>query len=117
MPAKSKSQFKMIQSLRSKHGSKDKASEKDKWVFDSDWTNNVDYDKLSEEFKMEKYKSKLTEFSDSSDTKYLKKAILDFIKENKAGEFYPRIKLNGDNSETNYINVSLKDLQKMAGAL
>ncbi len=45
--AKSKSQFRYIQTMRSKYKSKDKAPEDIKWVFDKEWT-DVDYDKLPE---------------------------------------------------------------------
>jgi hypothetical protein len=44
--AQSKAQYKLIQHLRSKYGSKDKAPDEHKWVFDKEWTNNVNYDKL-----------------------------------------------------------------------
>lgn len=54
MPATSKSQFRMIQAIKSKYDSKDKAPEKDKWAFESEWT-NVDYDKLPEEEIRQRY--------------------------------------------------------------
>lgn len=57
MPAKSKSQFRYIQAMKSKYGSKSNAPEDMKWVFDSDWTSSVDYDSLPEnEIKLKKYK-------------------------------------------------------------
>ena len=48
MPASSKQQFKYIQYLRNKYGSKEKAPEKYKWAFEKKWT-NVDYKSLPEE--------------------------------------------------------------------
>jgi len=54
MPAKSQKQFKFIQAMRSKYGSKEKAPEDMKWVFDEKWTDNVDYESLPEN-RIEKY--------------------------------------------------------------
>lgn len=48
MPAVSQKQFKFIQAMRSKYGSKSNAPEDKKWVFDKEWT-DVDYKKLPEQ--------------------------------------------------------------------
>ena len=45
MPAKSKNQFKFIQTIRSKYKDKESTPEKYKWVWDSEWT-DVDYSEL-----------------------------------------------------------------------
>jgi hypothetical protein len=60
MPAQSQSQFKYIQAMRSKYGSKEKAPEDKKWVFGSEWT-DADYDKLPEENMIQRYKKFFTE--------------------------------------------------------
>jgi len=55
MSAKSKKQWRYIQYLRNKYGSKSEAPEKYKWAFDSDWT-DVDYKSLPEHCnKLKKY--------------------------------------------------------------
>lgn len=48
MPAQSKAQFRYIQALRSKYGSKDETPEEHKWAWEGDWTQGVDYKKLPE---------------------------------------------------------------------
>ena len=53
MPSTSKSQFRYIQAMRSKYGSRSNAPEDKKWIFDSEWT-DVNYDSLPEGIK--KYK-------------------------------------------------------------
>lgn len=68
MSAQSKKQFRFIQAMRAKYNSKDKAPEKMKWVFDSEWT-DVNYDKLPERkiyksiFKEENSLSELNDIS------------------------------------------------------
>ena len=46
MPARSKQQFKFIWTLRNKYKSKKKAPKKYKWVFDREWTEDINYKKL-----------------------------------------------------------------------
>lgn len=46
MPATSKAQYRYIQSIRSKYGSREKTPEKDQWVWDGEWTEGVDYKSL-----------------------------------------------------------------------
>lgn len=68
MPSTSQAQYKYIQYLRNKYGSKEKAPEKYKFAFDKEWTKNVDYKSLPK--KAEKdiaesfLKSKYNHFSD-----------------------------------------------------
>lgn len=45
MPVKSKKQFKLVQLLRNKYGSKKNAPKKYHWAFEKGWT-DVDYQKL-----------------------------------------------------------------------
>jgi len=52
MPAKSKQQWKFIFAMRGKYGSKEKAPEDMKWVFDDKWT-DTDYDELPTKVKQE----------------------------------------------------------------
>lgn len=80
MPTQSKKQFRFIQAMRAKYNSKDKAPEKMKWVFDSEWT-DVNYDKLPERkiyksiFKEENSLSELNDIS-------LVDKIIDFFMKN-----------------------------------
>lgn len=46
MPAKSKSQLRLIYAMRNKYKTKSKAPEKWKWVFDEEWTDNVKMNSL-----------------------------------------------------------------------
>ena len=46
MPAASKSQFKYIQMLRTRYGSKAETPDEHKWVWEGDWTHGVKYSKL-----------------------------------------------------------------------
>lgn len=46
MPAKSKQQFKMIVSRRSKYKTKKNTPAKWKWIWEKGWIDDVDYDSL-----------------------------------------------------------------------
>lgn len=57
MPAKSKSQYRYIKAKRSEYGSKENTPDEDKWVWEADWTENVDYDGLPDKSAHEKVAS------------------------------------------------------------
>lgn len=49
MPAKSQAQYRYIQMLKRRYGSKEETPEEHKWVWEGDWTHGVNYKKLPEE--------------------------------------------------------------------
>jgi len=49
MPARSKKQFKMIQARRGKYGTKKETPDKWQWIWDKEWTHDIDYDSLPDE--------------------------------------------------------------------
>lgn len=60
MPATSKQQFKYIWAMRNKYGSKKNAPKKMKWVFDKEWTDDVNYKKLPKKKKEKKVSENFT---------------------------------------------------------
>lgn len=48
MPARSKAQYRLVRSLRRKYGIPEETPPADKWVWEADWTDGVDFDKLPE---------------------------------------------------------------------
>ncbi|HPM74248.1 MAG TPA: hypothetical protein PLA71_00835 [Saccharofermentans sp.] len=64
MPAKSKKQFKLIQAKRSQYETKAATPAEWKWVWDKEWIDGVDYDKLPEGNIM-KFEEKIQELLES----------------------------------------------------
>ena len=48
MPSKTKKQYRFIKMMQNKYKSKEKAPNKYKWCFDSEWTDSVNYNDLPE---------------------------------------------------------------------
>lgn len=57
MPAKSQQQAKLIFAKRGQYGTKANAPEEWKWVFDKEWTDDLEMKKLPKKLKKQKYET------------------------------------------------------------
>ena len=80
MPSKSQQQTKYIWTMRSKYGSKKKAPENMKWVFDKEWTEGVKMKSLPKYAENESI-MKFKEFNEKYEFEDFSLSDMEFVKE------------------------------------